>query len=502
MSFTHLTAAPSTTSTSTTRDYPKIDVELSVIPCSGSEGSWTPEEHVHPRQWSQARKAYDTCLIVFLEFFTTMISTAGSPIAGHIHGDLNLSPVAATCVFVSTYLIGQTVGGVFFPPWSESFGRKKLYVISTGLYSLSCILVGRIPTIPGIVVGRFIGGLLSSVPTIVATGSIEDLWDTNARVWWLYWWSLVANLGILTGPVFSDLVMRSTHWTWVFYTAAIVTACVTMLLLTIRESRPSVVLARAQALTEVQGPSTNITSPGKVFPSTHEKLDLLRPLRLFFTEPIVFLAAVISAIAFGLVYLFTEVLPLVYVDMGFTDASMNLPFLPLAIGMVFSVLTRLYDRRVLAKKMSRSLPLTPESKFTGFILGAPLLAIFLWCFAFTIPPYTTSVHWAVPTIALIPIGYAVNEFDYVLAGYLTDCYQTYSASAFAALSLSRSILCSAFPLLGRVLFDSLGFNVATSVFATLATVLCAVPPVLLRYGGTLRAKSAFASKNPRDLASL
>ncbi|KAK7443363.1 fluconazole resistance protein 1 [Colletotrichum acutatum] len=479
MSLLHLTAAPSTASTSTTPDYPKIDVEISVTPCSGSEGSWTPEEHVHPRQWSQARKAYDTCLIVFLEFFTTMISTAGSPVAGHIYGDLNLSPVAATCIFVSTYLIGQAIGGVFFPPWSESFGRKKLYVISTGLYSLSCILVGKVPTIPGIVVGRSIGGLLSSVPTIVATGSIEDLWDTNARVWWLYWWSLVANLGILTGPVFSDLVMRSTHWTWVFYTAAIVTACVTMLLLTIRESRPSVVLARAQALNKVQGPSTHATPPGKVFPSTHEKLDLLRPLRLFFTEPIVFLAAVTSAIAFGLVYLFTEVLPLVYVDMGFTDASMNLPFLPLAIGMVLSGLTRLYDRRVLAERMSRSLPLTPESKFTGFILGSVLLAIFLWVFAWTIPPYTTSTHWAIPTVALVPIGYAVNEFDYVLAGYLTDSYQTYSASAFAALSLSRATLCATFPLLGRALFDSLDLNVATSVFATLATVLCAVPPMLL-----------------------
>lgn len=275
-----------------------------------------------------------------------------------------------------------------------------------------------------------------------------------------------------------------------------------MLLLTIRESRPSVVLARAQALTEVQGFSTNTTSPSKAFPLTHEKLDLLRPLRLFFTEPIVFLAAVISAIAFGLVYLFTEVLPLVYVDMGFTDASMNLPFLPLAIGMVLSVLTRLYDRRVLAERMSRSLPLTPESKFTGFILGSLCLAIFLWVFAWTIPPYTTSAHWAIPTIALVPIGYAVNEFDYVLAGYLTDCYQTYSASAFASLSLSRAALSATFPLVGRALFDSLGFNVATSVFATLATVLCAVPPMLLRYGGTLRAKSAFASKDSRDLASL
>ncbi|KAK1671122.1 fluconazole resistance protein 1 [Colletotrichum godetiae] len=484
------------------RNYPKIDVELSVVPYSRGEGTWTPEEHVHPRQWSQARKAYDTCLIVFLEFFTTMISTAGSPVAGHIYGDLGISPVSATCIFVSTYLIGQTIGGVFFPPWSESFGRKKLYVISTGLYSLSCILVGRVPTIPGIVVGRFVGGLLSSVPTIVAAGSIEDLWDTNARVWWLYWWSLVANLGILTGPVFSDLVMRSTHWTWVFYTAAIVTACVTMLLLTIKESRPSVVLAMAQALSEVQGLSSNTTSPGTVFPSTREKLDLLRPLRFFFTEPIVFLAAVVSAIAFGLVYLFTEVLPLVYVDMGFTDASMNLPFLPLAIGMVFSALTRLYDRRVLAERMSRSLPLTPESKFAGFIIGAPLLAIGLWWFAWTIPPYTTSAHWAIPTVALVPIGYAVNEFDYVLAGYLTDCYQTYSASGYAAMSLVRSTLSSTFPLLGRALFDSLDSNMASSVFAALATVLCVVPPLLLRYGSTLRAKSAFASKDSRDLANL
>lgn len=286
-----------------------------------------------------------------------------------------------------------------------------------------------------------------------------------------------------------------------FYTAAIVTACVTMLLLTIRESRPSVVLARAQALTQVQGLSTNTTSPGKVFPSTHEKLDLLRPLRLFFTEPIVFLAAVISAIAFGLVYLFTEVLPLVYIDMGFTDASMNLPFLPLAIGMVLSALTRLYDRRVLAERMSRSLPLTPESKFAGFIIGAPLLAVGLWLFAWTIPPFTTSAHRAIPTIALIPIGYAVNEFDYVLAGYLTDCYQTYSASSFACLSLARSLLSATFPLFGRALFDSLGFNVATSVFATLATVLCAVPPMLLRYGATLRAKSALASKDSTGLAS-
>ncbi|GKT48966.1 multidrug transporter TPO1_2 [Colletotrichum spaethianum] len=437
------------------------DLGLCTSPNSNNELSWTPGKHVHPRQWRYARKTYDTCIIMFLEFFT--------------------------------YLVGQTIGGVFFPPWSESFGRKKLYVISTGMYSLSCILVRTVPTIPGIVVGRFVGGLLSSMPTVVATGSIEDLWDTHERVWWVFWWALLANLGLLTGPVFSDLIMASAPWPWVFYTAAIVTGCVTILFLTTRESRPSVVLANAKALSDIQRSKGENPSKSKRRTPIREQLDLLRPLRFLFTEPIVFLVAIISAIAFGLIYLFTEVLPLVYIALGFDNGWKNLPFLFLAIGMVLSILTRFYDRHRLETRSKASLPITPESKFAGYVIGAPLLALGLWWFAWTIPP-ATSVHWALPAMALIPIGYAVNELDYVLAGYLSDCYETYTASSFAALALTRSFFCATFPLFGRALFDTLNFNTATSIFAALATVLCVVPPMLLRYGSWLRERSAYTDK--------
>lgn len=110
------------------------------------------------------------------------------------------------------YLIGQTIGGAVFPPFSESFGRKKLYVISTVFYSLFCILIGKVPTIAGIVVGRFGSGFLSAIPTVIATGSIEDLWDTRARVWWMFWWALLANLGILAGPVFGELITAQAAW--------------------------------------------------------------------------------------------------------------------------------------------------------------------------------------------------------------------------------------------------------------------------------------------------
>ncbi|OHE92674.1 fluconazole resistance protein 1 [Colletotrichum orchidophilum] len=458
---------------------------------------------IHPRQWGLARKIWDTSLVVFLEFFTTMISTAGTPVAAHLHHDLGVSPVVATCIFVSIYLIGQTIGGVVFPPFSESFGRKKLYIISTAFYSLFCILIGKVPTIAGIVVGRFGSGFLSAIPTVIATGSIEDLWDTNARVWCMFCWALLANLGILAGPVFGELVTAKATWyvvdlsgllvprlifstrEWVFYAAAIVTACVAILFFTIKESRPSVVLGHAKALDDLEGKGSKWH-----IPLSYEKFDIVRPLRLLFTEPIVFLVAFISAIAFGLIYLFTEVLPMVYQALGFTDGWQNAPFLALVIGMLLSVLTRFYDRRVLA---NADKPVSPESKFTGYLIGAPALAIGLWWFAWTIPP-RVSVHWMIPTLALVPVGYAVNELDHVLAGYLSDCYETYTASSFAALALTRSLFCATFPLFGRILFDALDFNRASSLFAALATGLCIVPPMLVRHGAWLREKSKFVNK--------
>jgi hypothetical protein len=270
--------------------------------------------------------------------------------------------------------------------------------------------------------------------------------------------------------------------TWVFYAAAVITAFVAILFVTIRESRPSVVLAQLDDA-QRKGGKWHI-------PVSYKKFGLSRPIRLLFTEPIVFLVATISAIAFGLIYLFTEVLPLVYKELGFHDGWQNLPFLALVIGMLLSIITRFYNAHVLANAEK---PVSPESKFTGFLIGAPALAMGLWWFGWTIPP-RVSVHWMVPTLALVPVGYAVNEFDHVLAGYLSDCYDTYTASSFAALALARSLFCASFPLFGRTLFDELDFNTASSLFAALATTLCIVPPILLRYGSWLRGRSKFANK--------
>lgn len=225
---------------------------------------------------------------------------------------------------------------------------------------------------------------------------------------------------------------------------------------------------------------------------TFFKESFFRPLYLYFTEPIVFIVATISAIAFALVYLFTEALPPIYQAQGFSVPSSNLPFLAIGVGLLPGFLTRYMDYRNIVRNQREGTSLQPEHKLMGFSIGAPMLAIGLWWFAWTIPPEVPDVHWIVSVMPLVLVGYALNEFDAVLAGYLADSYLSYAASGFAALSFVRSMLSATFPLFAPYMFNGLGANVAASILAAMATVFCLIPPLFTKYGHSIRARSKFA----------
>lgn len=270
---------------------------------------------------------------------------------------------------------------------------------------------------------------------------------------------------------------------------------ITLFLFGIRESRPSLLLVREVAKVREE---TGLESLRALNPDhtpdlrTFARIALFRPIQLLFTEPIVFMVSAMSAIAFALIYLFTEALPPVYESMGFSSTSATLPFLAICIGLISGLLTRIQDHRTIARYEEQGIALEPEHKLIGFSIGAPMLACGLWWFAWTIPPRITDVHWIVSTISLVLIGYALNEFDSVLAGYLADSYLSYAASGFAALSLLRSTMSAAFPLFATHLFDGLGANVASSILAALATLFCIVPFLFTKYGKKIRARSKFA----------
>ena len=166
-----------------TPDYVKKSLALQGLGVEdASVVHWQQLTKHHPKQRPVARKCYDSALIIFLEFFTTMISNTGSSVADHAQDGLQLSRETALVCFTTVYRLGQTLGGLLSPPICESFGERNIYVGSSFAYAAFCVLIAASPHLPGIITGRFISGMMSAMPGVVAAGSIENMWDCQAWV--------------------------------------------------------------------------------------------------------------------------------------------------------------------------------------------------------------------------------------------------------------------------------------------------------------------------------
>jgi hypothetical protein len=198
-----------------------------------------------------------------------------------------------------------------------------------------------------------------------------------------------------------------------------------------------------------------------------------------------------SAVAWALIYLFTEAIPVIYHNFGLTRQQSSLLFLAIALGLAFGTLPRLHDKQVINKRHRKKKLLHPEDKLTGFAFAAPSLAFGLWWLVLTTPPAST-LPWYATIVGLIPIGFAINEFACTLSGYLADTYTIYTSSALAALAFLRAVLAGLFPLIGEPMYAGLGVNWASVVLAGVATIFCFTPIWFIRYGREIRQRSEFA----------
>ncbi|KAJ5643644.1 uncharacterized protein N7484_006151 [Penicillium longicatenatum] len=462
----------------------------------GSFVRWMRNNPQYPRNWSTTRKIYDTGLVCILDLFVTASSTAGAGAAAKAKDEYHLDSTVAIFCFVTLFLLGQSLGNVVLPPWSESFGRKRIYIISSGISCICSVTIGFLHSLPGAIIMRILAGIFSAVPATVVGGTIEDLFDTRARIWVVFFWTIASNIGLIIGPIMSAFIIEALDWRWVFYVYAIILAGITGLLCFIRESRSSCVLSceinrLRQVIPNIPPPLNHDHSPDM---RTFVTEALFRPVQLFFREPIIFAISMMISVAMSLIYIFTEALQPIYESMGFTASQASLIFMAIGLGTCVSTLTRILDCYIYNSRRSRNLPIKPEHKLAGLAIGVPFLAIGLWWFGWTIPPKVEgpNVPWIVPTLSLVLVGYALTELDTVLYAYISDSYLSYSASATAAVAFMRGLLSATFPLFTKQMFSKLGANIAMSILATVATIFCIVPPLFLCYGEEIRRRSHFA----------
>ncbi|KAL6714782.1 hypothetical protein ACLMJK_007042 [Lecanora helva] len=462
---------------------------------------WKPDEKKHPRYWSFSKKTYNAFLLCFFEFWMTAISSSGTAASQTGRMEYELSRTVGYLVFTSLYLLGQASGSIFCSPISETFGRRTLYIASLAVYCIFCAIVAAVPSSIAVGFGRFITGFASAIPATVAFGSFDDLYDPGTRIWVVYIYTFMGNMGLVLGPIFSAYVSEYAGWRWVFYISTIVSGVGLVASIFLHESRPGYLLElKVASVKAATREDANLRVPEKkhITFQAFVQQALYRPLLFLVTEPIVICCAVLMTISFSLIYGLTEGLTVVYTLFGFNESTTSsLAFIPLLIGLILNVVPRFYDHKINIRAKEQNVTLHAEIKARSLVTACPALAVGLWLFAWTIPPLVPNVHWIVSMLGLLLVGYATNDLSYILFGYLTDTYGAYAASACSALSLSRTIMAAVFPLFTYNMYSGLGGNKATSIFASIATVFCITPVLFLHYGKSLRRMSRFA-RNAED----
>jgi len=178
----------------------------------GETIEWAESNSRHPRNWSFLVKCYNVALISWLEMLQTAISTAGTTASDEAVKEYNISKTLGYFAFVTLYLLGQTCGGIVCPPISEQFGRRTLYIVSTGIYCALCAVIAAVPSVIAVFFGRFITGFMSAIPATVAFGSFNDMHDAETRIWIVYLYTTMGNAGLVLGPIYAAYIAKALGW--------------------------------------------------------------------------------------------------------------------------------------------------------------------------------------------------------------------------------------------------------------------------------------------------
>ncbi len=141
----------------------------------------------------------------------TIISTAMPTIVGRLGGfDL------FTWAF-GIYLLSQAVTTPIYGRLADLYGRRAVYLGSTGLFLLGSLLCGLAWSMPSLIVFRAIQGLGGGGLVPISTVILSDLSTAEERPRMLSYVSGVWGISAIAGPLLGSLCVATVGWPFVFW---------------------------------------------------------------------------------------------------------------------------------------------------------------------------------------------------------------------------------------------------------------------------------------------
>ncbi|KAJ9629714.1 hypothetical protein H2203_002095 [Taxawa tesnikishii (nom. ined.)] len=461
----------------TAKPYKSRDLEASERPFLNDNGllDFSPNDIENPKNWSAARRWYITMVAVILVVNATFASSGPSGVIEGIARDLNVSDEAAGLV-ITLFLLGYCAGPLIWAPLSEFYGRRWIFYVTFTLYVAFNFLCAFTPNFAGLLVGRFLTGTFASAALSNAPGVLADIWGPIERGNAMALFSMMTYIGPALGPVIAGFLQLKENWRWIFYVLLWLGGITMVIMFTIPETLPPVVLQnKARRIRALKIPGfEDVKAPVEV---TDRRLSamfavaLTRPWKILF-DPISFLVAIYLSVVYALLYMLFTIYPIVFQQKrGWNSGVGELPLIGTAIGaaiggvIVFFISAR--DR----KKLMAGHVGTPEDRLPVAMIGGVLFPVTMFWFAWT--GEYNSIHWIVPTLAGVFLSTSILLIFVAFLNYLTDTYLIFTAFT-------------------QYMFDALGVGGGGSLIAGVACLLAPIPFVFYKYGRPIRERSRFA----------
>lgn len=396
--------------------------------------------------------------------------------------------IGATTGFV--VLLG--IGPLILAPLSETFGRRRLYLACFSIFALLQVPTALSPNVATLVTIRTISGFFGSVGIANGGGTISDMFAPSKRAGFFGWYLLGPLLGPTLGPLFGGIIVDKLSWRWVFWVMALVCICNTVFgYLFLRESYAPVILAARKAACEKNSTKKYRYAGEDDRPfNTRVASSMKRPIRILFTQPIVFTMAAYQAILFGTTYsLYTNFQDIWGKGYGYSTTEVGLMYLGPGLGFflaawflvprIDSVYNYLTSRNHGVARPEYRLPLAN--------IGAVLIPTSLFWFAWTVENH---VHWAPTILSTVFFGIGQIIVFNSAQNYYIDSFSKYAASAIAAGAVFRSVVGGIIPIFAPRLFEVFGYGWGISVFGFLSLALAPSPIFFYIFGQRLRERYA------------
>ncbi|RYP79454.1 hypothetical protein DL769_002963 [Monosporascus sp. CRB-8-3] len=430
-----------------------------------------------PKEYSNRVKWIITTFTALAGCAAPMGSAIFYPALPEMTREFGVSPTLVN-LNIALYMLAMSIFPLWWSSFSETLGRRNIYIVSFFLNIVFCLLSGLSVNIAMLIVFRVLSGGASASVQAVGAGTVADVWEPQERGRAMGIFYIGPLMGPMIGPVVGGILTqyygwRSTVWFLTCYGAIIFLVTLFALPETLLRKKPTVQASQPDPAVDGM-PSLSRASSAARSVQTHTrkaaaalKRCFVDPLEIvtYLRFPPILCTVYYSAITFGALYVLNIAVQAAFSQppYGFSSVVLGLLYLPGSGGyFVTSVLGGRWIDSIMIRAAERAgrydaegrLVYLPEDRMgaNAWIAASLYPASLVW-FGWTAQ---RGVHWAVPSVANFAFGLGSMLVFGAVTTMLTEFMPRRSSSGVALNNFVRNILSCTGGIVGQPLIDAMG----------------------------------------------